>query len=174
MSVDRDATSRWCKNVQVVFPPVSASRSELQLCKVLFQPKNRDGERFYFILIMACNIAPGFSFEFQPIMQNCTASATGEAVDPYVILNWTAGCELWKKICIDRQNMGKTPLTVQWDHLHNITFFCTELSFQRDLRRNVLFQTWSQNHLAFGRISVYRTTLLYCYELICFISTLWV
>lgn len=74
-----------------------------------------------------------------------------------------------------RQNMGKTPLRMQWDHLHSITFFCTtELNFQRDLRRNVLFQTWSKNHLAVGSISVYRTTHLFCYELICFISILWV
>lgn len=40
---------------------------------------------------MACNTAPGFSFEFLPIMENRTASATREAVDPYVILNGAAG-----------------------------------------------------------------------------------
>lgn len=56
-------------------------------------------------------------------MENCTASATGEAVDPYVTLDGAAGCELWKKICIHRQKVGETPQTMQWDHLQNTTFF---------------------------------------------------
>lgn len=51
MSVNGDAASRWCKNVRVVFPPVSAARSELQLCEMLIQPKSRDGGRFLFFIL---------------------------------------------------------------------------------------------------------------------------
>lgn len=46
----------------------------------------QSGRDFHFILITVCNTAPGFSFEFQPIMESCTSSATSKAVEPYVTL----------------------------------------------------------------------------------------
>ena len=80
----------------------------------------QSGRDFHFILITVCNTAPGFSFEFQPIMESCTSSATSEAVEPYVTLIWAASCTSWNKICPDRQKMGEKPLSMQRDCLRNI------------------------------------------------------
>lgn len=102
------------------------------------------------ISVMVCNVAPAFWCEFQPIVANCTASATRAALDLYLYQTEQQAESCGRKHTQIGKSWENTLKDATAPHTKH-PLFSYSLAF-REISGEMFF-SWPQNPLVFGRFS---------------------